>query len=798
MQDPQQSLTPQTVFGRLAHFVMHRRKPTIVALVISLVIALGCAAKLKVDTNLLSLMPAEEPFIQALHQLERSGSGMNLLTINVRGPDDDVKAFLGDLERELEASEHVEHAIFDLEPDLCWRIGVLQLPPEELKTIRNRVQGGLALGPAASNPLIAARLFDLGPLTDKLTQADCAAMLKTESGLTRMVIKPAKPPQDVQFARVIVAEVDATLERLDPESRNVEVVWIGGPYRHNVEDYHAVVADMKYTGIAAFVLVFGLLSLAFRDVKVLGLIFAPLLCGAAWTFGFAGVTVGSLNMFTSFFGAILVGLGIDFTVHLYARYREEKENLGHVESAVIKAWDAVGPPCGAAAITTMGGFLALLFAAFEGFSQFGLLLGAGVMFCLVAVVIVLPLLIQWREQSPNSWTRTVPPAQVGDMPSYKGAPLTLLLLVLATCVTALIVPRNTFEYDVSELRPQGQSFSDLSQDQKDLVMQSFTPLVATYPDIDSLRGSQDRIQALIDKGAFSEVSSVFSLASLLPVDQADRLGVVGEIAALVDDPNFQYLPAQVQSNLAQLGGAKLSGLARDDLPEGLLHLLGAAEGGSRLLLIPTGNMWDLRDCARLVDVIPAKIPDAPVASQYLGMGRLFEVVKVDAPRVTVLALLFVLFGALLDLKRIKDALASVAVLASGMLWAGAALAILNIKISIVNFIGLPILLGIGVDVVIHLQHRLREEGPGGVLRVLATTGWAAGVSVTTTALSFASLAFASSQGIKSLGLLVLVGLAAVTFCAFAMLPIGWMAAWKDQADKDRRELQESGRFESVK
>jgi len=128
-----------------------------------------------------------------------------------------------------------------------------------------------------------------------------------------------------------------------------------------------------------------------------------------------------------------------------------------------------------------------------------------------------------------------------------------------------------------------------------------------------------------------------------------------------------------------------------------------------------------------------------------------------------------------------------------MLWPGAALAILNIKLSIVNFVGIPILLGIGVDVVIHLQHRLREEGPGGVLRTLATTGWAAGVSVTTTALSFASLSFATSQGIQSLGLLVLVGLAVVTFCAFAMLPVGWMAIWKDQQEEEEA----SGRYTAV-
>jgi predicted RND superfamily exporter protein len=52
------------------------------------------------------------------------------------------------------------------------------------------------------------------------------------------------------------------------------------------------------------------------------------------------------------------------------------------------------------------------------------------------------------------------------------------------------------------------------------------------------------------------------------------------------------------------------------------------------------------------------------------------------------------------------------------------------------------------------------------------------LSSTTTVLSFAALSLASQRGIRSLGLLVLVGLTAVTLCAFALLPVGWMAAWK--------------------
>jgi predicted RND superfamily exporter protein len=113
-----------------------------------------------------------------------------------------------------------------------------------------------------------------------------------------------------------------------------------------------------------------------------------------------------------------------------------------------------------------------------------------------------------------------------------------------------------------------------------------------------------------------------------------------------------------------------------------------------------------------------------------------------------------------------------------MLWAGAAAATLNIRISMVNVVGISILLGIGVDVVIHLLHRIREEGPGRMLNALASTGWAAALSSTTTVLSFAALSLASQRGIRSLGLLVLVGLTAVTLCAFALLPVGWMAAWK--------------------
>ena len=73
---------------------------------------------------------------------------------------------------------------------------------------------------------------------------------------------------------------------------------------------------------------------------------------------------------------------------------------------------------------------------------------------------------------------------------------------------------------------------------------------------------------------------------------------------------------------------------------------------------------------------------------------------------------------------------------------------------------------------------MSEEGPGKVLRALSTTGTAAALSAATTILSFASLSAASNHGVRSLGLMIVLGLSLVTLAAFTAVPLGWMTTWK--------------------
>jgi len=769
---------PETIFGRLAVRVLRRRRATAWSVVAAIALSVGLALTLRINPNIWFLLPENDRTVLALEELEAVGGRLSLVTLTLKGEPEDTRAWFQEVEKRFAGDERIRSMLYEMPSDLSWHLGLLQVPPKDLEALADRLKGALILGPAVANPFVAASLLDLGPMTKRLKENTSEfAFLPTE-GFARMILRPSESPQNLPFTRSLMKDLESVMDELAQEDREVEVLWVGGPYHHTNDDYEGVVHDMKWTGLLAFLLIFTLLSVAFRDAWVLLLVFVPLLVGCGLTFGYAAIVVKELNTFTSFFGTVLFGLGVDFSIHLYTRYREERAQSSTLEEAVVRAWDKVGPPCLAAAATTSVGFASMMAAHFRGFAELGLLLASGVLICLVSVLVVLPLLIYWREKTPVPYPRKPRLPKGGAPPTYRFAPLVLLLLVLGSGFAAIGVTNLETEYDISELRRDGQSWEDLDAERKELARQSFAPVVLSYDDAEAMAAAHDSLGELARSGGFSGVSDVLSVHSLIPRDQAPRLEILREIAAMTGHESYGYLPPAVRQNLAPLADASLSPLTASDLPQGLQDLLGAGSEKHHLMLLARGNLWDLRQSSDLLASVEAQVGDTPAAGQYMVLGSLYRILSRDAPVISLLSFLLVCFGTLLHLRRPVQAAGAVGVLLAGMLWAGAAAATLDIRISMVNVVGISILLGIGVDVVIHLLHRIREEGPGRMLNALASTGWAAALSSTTTVLSFAALSLASQRGIQSLGLLVLVGLTAVTLCAFSLLPVGWMAAWK--------------------
>ncbi|MFH1469947.1 MAG: MMPL family transporter [Pseudomonadota bacterium] len=770
---------PQSLFGKIARWSIRHRRLVGLIVVLGTLINLAIASRLTVDSSTLDLLPDDEPSTVALKALNELEGGVTTLSITVGGGTEDGRhAWLEQIGQRLESQPDFQFTYHQMDPKLVWRVGLLQLTPGELAEIRDRLKGAITLGPAVMNPFVAARLMDLGPLTDRLKHASYQARLSPAEGMSRLIVRPTGQPTDMAFARRVMAEVNEAMAAIPPPEPDIELLWIGGGYRHNVEDFEGIKRDVKWTSVAALLMVLVTIALGFRDWRAVLLILIPLLIANAWTMGFAVLAVGSLNTFTSFVSAVLFGMGIDFGIHHFNRYREERERGGSLEDAVVRAWDRVGKPTMATAITASSGFLALLVGRFRGFSQLGLLLGVGVLFCLLVVMFLLPLLIMWREKATPAQPLNLSRMRARLPPTYRWVPLGFMAALLVTGVAGLQIPRLGFQYDLSELRRDGMAFGDLDETQQSLARDSYSPIVVTFDTEAALRAAHEQATADMAAGRLPEISQALSIHTVIPPDQEARLAILREIGEITRHENARYLPAAVLDNLSPLTEGPIEPLTVDDLPPALVHILGGGVGTHRLLLLASGNMWDLRETAHLADVMYARYPAGAVAGEYLCMGSLYKIMKADAPRIIGLAALLVLLTTWVDLKSPRRAISAVAVLLAGMAWVGGSLAALHIKLSIVNIVGIPILLGLGIAAVIHLLHRLAEEGPGRIGKALATTGWAALLCTTTTVVSFASLSFAGSQGVRSLGLLVVVGLTAVTLAAFVLLPLGWAAVWK--------------------
>ena len=766
------------VFGLIATWVMRSPKQVVLILVVCSFVSVWLSLSVRVNADLLELLPEDSQVTQDIRRFNKEEGGAHLLQITLLGGDEDVRhQELLRLQKVFSEMDEVDYALYDLPEDLKYQLGLLQLNSEELEQISLKLKQATALGPAAASPFLAQQLFSLGPLTDKLNQGSMLGGVFSPEGGGRIIIHPNKLPFDTTFNKAFLKKVYATLEDSNLEEKGIRIGWVGGPYRHAVEDVQQIVNDLARTAGVSLLLVSLVVAIGFRDVRALAVIFLPLIFGSLWTWGLTSLLIGELNAFTSSFTAILLGLGVDFSIHLYARYREERERQDDLESAVREAWDAAGPPCLAAGLTSAAGFSALCLARFEGFSQLGIILSGGVLLCLLAIVLSLPLMIVWRESLQQSTSSREVNAGDGKQVTYWMAPYGLGLLFVLALISSTKIASIDIDYDMSKLRPEGLAYNELEPDIRKIAERSFNPLLIEFDSSEQLAEAHKKLKGLIEEEKEPYFQNLLSIYTLLPTDKEHRFELLEEISSMASPQSIKYLPAPVQKNLALLHEQPPQNITVEDLPKSLLHLVGYSEQTSRLVLLPGGNQWDIRENNGLATALDEHFPGRVKVGEYLAIADLYRLLKADAPYVGGMALILVLLASLLDIKSMWRAVSAVLILIIGMSWAGASMVYFGIPLSMFNFVGIPIMIGIGIDVIIHLMHRISEEGPGRIGFALKTTGFAALLSVSTTTLSFSSLFFATNRGVQSLGQLVVVGLILITVAAFSWIPLGWMSMW---------------------
>jgi len=124
-----------------------------------------------------------------------------------------------------------------------------------------------------------------------------------------------------------------------------------------------------------------------------------LVVGLAYTLAFATLTVGHLNILTITFVPILIGLAIDFGVHLVTRYEEELRRGKTKEGGLDPKPCLHGTGNFVGALTTAGAFLAMVLTNFKGIQEMGIICGGGLLVCFIPMITLLPVLLLRGRQN---------------------------------------------------------------------------------------------------------------------------------------------------------------------------------------------------------------------------------------------------------------------------------------------------------------------------------------------------------------------------------------------------------------
>ena len=339
-----------------------------------------------------------------------------------------------------------------------------------------------------------------------------------------------------------VEDYAPTVERLRAlrdglDTGEVTIMYTGLPFL--VVDEEAVLAiGLLQSSLATGLGIFLLLLWAFRSFKRAVVALLPIGVGTVVSLGALYLLFESLDPITSSFGAVLMGLAIDFSVHLLARYDEDLRAGATRGHALFSALAKAGPGVATGAVTTALAFLTIATTEFTSYGEMGVITAIGLLVALISALLLLPVILgrgdlEAKEQPPK------PLPGLGRIPlAIRKAPLPIVLVgaTLAMLGTT-VIPEYNPQY--LELLPRSwESTRALKTLEDDGAM---TPWFAwtTAADLDEAREEAAALRAL------DSVARVDTPSDMLPeLDEARRVGLEADFAGLDRDPDWSKLAAR--------------------------------------------------------------------------------------------------------------------------------------------------------------------------------------------------------------------------------------------------------------
>ncbi len=642
--------------------------------------------------------------------------------------------------------------------------------------------------------------------------------LSLDDGQTLLVLVRAKVAStSLEATAPAVIEVRKILTQIRRDFPNLTFSLTGEPVLV-YDERHTIAKDSVRGLLCSLLLVLLLFKYGFREMTRPICALATLVVGLSWTLGCVALFIGHLNFITVTYVPILIGIGIDFGIHITFRYFENRtSNDG--PTAIAQTMASAGRDTFFGAMATCSVFAVLVMVGFRGVAELGMIAFFGVLLCQLSACTFLPALLGILDR--NGYR--LPPGGRQELNNWNPVlqAWTPPLLALFAAITIIGLAGITkVRFDIHLLNMQSQKLESV-QTELQLVESGRSSVLTVLVPVDSLEESR-RLEA--ELRSLPSVGQVIAVSTFLPQDQEQKLDSV--VRLVESRPEMKtllgFLEAQEsvdpRTALAMLNELEsgnqelLSEAARElrsrveergpgpvldvfeelrrenltearrmfpllemqetgplevmDLPEELTSRLIGLDGRFVIRVFPRLDIWQSENLKRFlseVRSVKAEITGEPVLISLFE--RLVLKTHWDGIFYSVLALMLT---QLLVFRDLRWAMLAVAPSVVSLLCVLGLMGIFDWSFNPANFVAVPLLLGIGSVFGLHSVLRMQELGNE---RLLAcSTGPAILLSAATSAAGFASIGLAEHQGIASLGFLVTLGLLLNTALSLCLLP----------------------------
>ncbi|MBN1114431.1 MAG: MMPL family transporter [Oligoflexia bacterium] len=793
-------------FRYLLDFIFRHHVKIIIAAVLLSVLSMFIASRIQFKTSFVDLLPEDTPSARDLNSVteKAGGVGFLLIPLETKKITKKTKEFARKLSDELLKLKEIRYVILNKNKDFLEPRFLYYLDTEDVIKIHDRIATKLKVERKKVNPFYIDLLgedvpLDFSDIEDKYkknrneaasTDVESDYYVNKKGTILALRAKPTKPSSDMKYSTDLINKVEKLINDLDPKSYDPDLeVSVIGRYKTFVEENQILMQDLTRSSIIFIILSFILITAATRKLRSVFLIVTPLLLAISYTAAFATIAIGHVNLITAFLAAVLAGLGIDFGIHLFMRYNFEREKGTDLRESIYAILTSTGKATFTAGMTTSATFFTLTIMDFRGFSEFGLIAGAGILICLFSIYFVLPSLaillerfspVKQKKPKENSVT-------AGKAQKFPFPVATVAVWVIAVIASLIMLPHINFEGDFRKLKAKGRLFDKQDQIEEEVFGAAISPSLIVTEKMENLPKIEKIIKdvkAENEKKSKSYIDQLFHVLNIVPEDQKTKYPYIRELNSMAHDRVLNLLEGKEKKDIDRLKRISSSKpFTLRDIPDDIVSKLRLPDpyNGWFIMMYPkimdNENLWEVDQAIAFseeTDQIIKKAADEGIkfelVAETLIYADIMKLIISEGPYAVLFALIAVLLLLYIDFRKIRAVVITTIPLVTGILVMFGIMYVVKLDLTFMNAIIFPTLLGIGIDSTVHLYHRYLEEGKGSIMNVLKEVGYAIGLSAATTLIGFGSLATAQNYGLKGIGWLAIIGISCAFVSAITVMP----------------------------